>query len=417
MTTSSDPPRVPARRADLRTGGATPERRLWERWLWAWHALFYGLLIWIGACLWLMDRDSGGDPWMAGGGLAAVGAWYGALVVAWPRHRQRPWHRALYLAGALAMWSVLVRHDQLFFVLAWAIAAQTFVLLPLGWAIAGVAAITALVWRQGGVDHFFGLEMLTWFLSLSVVGLVTAWQKAMVRHSEERQGLLEELAAARDELAAAEREAGRLGERQRLAREIHDTVAQEFTSIVLHLEAAEAALADLGVARKHLDQARRTARHGLAEARRLVQALRPELLDGRSLAEALERLARRWSEETGVAAALELDGDGDGRRLPRELEATLLRAAQEALANVRKHAAAERVTLTYSRIGDLAVLDVQDDGRGFAPADADAAGPGGGFGLIAMRERAEKLGGRLLVESAPGEGTTVVVELPVGDAT
>lgn len=389
----------------------TPERRLWDQWLAAWHVLYYGILVWIGWCLRMPGALSGDGRSWADLGLAALGVWYGGMVLWRPGRRgarSENLHRGLYLAVALALFAALYRVHEIFLAVGWALAAQCFLFLPLAWAAVGALAVTAAAWWLTGVG--VGLEMLSWLLSLAVPGLVAAWQKAMVRRSEERQALVETLAATRGELAAAERQAGILEERQRLAREIHDTVAQEFTSIVLNLEAAEGAANGAGGALgKHLGEARGAARRGLNEARRLVAALRPELLDGRSLGEALERLAERWSEESGVTARLQLAEEP--ATLSREVEATVLRAAQEALANVRKHAAACEVTVTFSRIGDLVVLDVQDDGRGFVPEEA-RPGRGEHFGLLGMRERAEQLGGRLLVESAPGEGTTVVLELP-----
>jgi len=212
-------------------------------------------------------------------------------------------------------------------------------------------------------------------------------------------------------LIAEARHSGVIEERRRLAREIHDTLIQGFASIVMNLEAAEGSLED-DQAHRHLDEARNTAREGLAEARRIVWALRPEALEGAPLSEALERLAARWSETSGIACGVRITGTL--LPLPAEAEVTLLRAAQEALTNVRKHARASRAVLTLSYMDDRVALDVLDDGAGFEPEGASTAGgPSGGFGLPAMRERVEQSGGRLVVESEPGRGTTLVVELPV----
>lgn len=210
-----------------------------------------------------------------------------------------------------------------------------------------------------------------------------------------------------------------LRERQRMAREIHDTLAQGFTSIVMHVEAAGGALAkDADKVRLHLEQIGRTSRESLAEARRLVWALHPEQLDKASLPKALQDLIERWSEENGVEASVQITGAP--RSLAPAVEATMLRSAQEALVNVRKHARASRVALTLSYMTDVVVLDVRDDGVGFNP-EADrksrqlgrSAGEMGGFGLRGMHERAERVGGKVLVDSAPGEGTTLAVELPL----
>lgn len=387
---------------------------LWTRWLWVWHLAFYvNLVSWVG-CLWLADQPPGGRLVAAMAALAAtLGVSYGFLVVARPRRRDDARLMTLYLLLAVSTWAGM---DHLLpgpgLLLGFVIAAQPFVLVPAWPAAAQALAISAVVCLRSGFEPL-GVVTMCWFFALGLVGLTGAWQRAMTRQSAERQRLLDTLGSTRDELASAEREAGVLAERQRLAREIHDTVAQEFISVVVHLEAAEAALGDAADgARRHLVQARRTARHGLAEARRLVAALRPELLDGRPLADALSRLARRFEEAAGTPARLTLVDVPAS--LPKDLEVTMLRAAQEALANVRKHARAGAVSLTLATIGDRLVLDVQDDGRGFdSDAAQDAAG-GGGFGLLAMRERVAQLGGRLVVESAAGEGTTVVVELPIG---
>lgn len=218
-----------------------------------------------------------------------------------------------------------------------------------------------------------------------------------------------------EEARRAGRQAGVLRERQRMAHEIHDTLAQGFISIVTNLEAAEGTLPpDLGQSRHYLDQARLTARESLTEARRLVWALRPEPLESASLPEALERLVERWSGESGIAASVTVTGRP--RPLSPEIEATLFRTAQEALANVRKHAGASRVALTLSYMGNCVALDARDDGMGFDPlrtATEVRERTSGGFGLKGMRERLEQAGGSFSVESAPGEGTTLAVELPM----
>jgi signal transduction histidine kinase len=191
-------------------------------------------------------------------------------------------------------------------------------------------------------------------------------------------------------------------------------LAQGFTSIVMHLEAAEQSLPGKPEqVHRHLDQARCAARVSLGQARQVVWALRPDILEKGSLAAALERATKRWAEGGTVKASIATTGTA--LPLPPDVEVTLLRAGQEALANVRKHAQADHVAVTLSYMGDMVVLDVQDDGQGFDPAQTSAPSTvqaTGGFGLTAMRERIEHLGGKLLVESSCGEGTTLVVEIP-----
>jgi signal transduction histidine kinase len=220
-----------------------------------------------------------------------------------------------------------------------------------------------------------------------------------------------------EEARRAGREAGLLDERQRLAREIHDTLAQGFTGIVTNLKAAQMSRSQApsdATSARYLEDAERIAHESLAETRRLVWALRPESLDRRSLSESLHRLAEKWSEDTSAQACAVTTGTP--RPLLPETEVALIRAAQEALTNVRKHARASRVNITLSYMDERVALDVLDDGVGFdltwLTSSLEPHGTGG-FGLKAMRERIEQLGGTLVVESAPGEGTALAVELPV----
>ena len=210
-------------------------------------------------------------------------------------------------------------------------------------------------------------------------------------------------------------EAGVSSERQRLARDIHDTLAQAFTTIVMKLEAAEARMpSDLNAVQRYLDQARNIARESLVEARRYMWALKPEVLDRSSLPEALVRLAERWSQESGVVASVTVSGTPHS--LPPETKVTLLRVAQEALTNCRKHARARQVSMTVSYMNNLVTLNVQDDGMGFDPARLrphSREQDDSGFGLTGMRERVEQLRGALMVESTPGEGCTLMAAVPV----
>jgi signal transduction histidine kinase len=227
------------------------------------------------------------------------------------------------------------------------------------------------------------------------------------------------LALSNLRLAARAAERGRvtgvLAERQRLAHEIHDTLAQGFTSIVTQLEAADQVLATApDVAREHLDRARRTARDNLTEARRTVEALRPQPLERAALSEALRDVVDRWRAGHGEPIAVSITVDGQPSTAPPDTDAALLRVAQEALTNVARHAGATRVDLTLSYLDDLVLLDIADDGVGFA-ADAVTGGSveAGGYGLLAMRERMLGVGGDLVVESAPGDGTTVAARIPL----
>ena len=225
------------------------------------------------------------------------------------------------------------------------------------------------------------------------------------------------LALSNLRLAARAAERGRvtgvLAERQRLAHEIHDTLAQGFTSIVTQLEAADQVLTTApDVAHGHLDRARRTARESLSEARRTVEALRPAQLERAALPEALRDVVERWRAGQDDEIDVNVAVDGQPSAGERDTDAALLRVAQEALTNVARHARASRVDLTLSYLDDLVLLDIQDDGIGF-PVDARSGGTVemGGYGLLAMRERMLGVGGELVVESAPGDGTTVAARV------
>ncbi len=202
-----------------------------------------------------------------------------------------------------------------------------------------------------------------------------------------------------------------LEERARLAREIHDTLAQGFVGISSQLDAVAMCMPEeAGPARKYLDIARRMARHSLTEARRSVMDLRASVLEGQDLPAALQSGARVWAAGSGVE--VEVDVSGSRGELPQEIEQHLLRIAQEAVANTLKHAGATRIWMKLHLETNKLHLCMRDNGRGFDQEGAFASF-GGHFGLIGMRERAERLGGELRLSSHPGEGTEVEVSVPL----
>jgi signal transduction histidine kinase len=190
-----------------------------------------------------------------------------------------------------------------------------------------------------------------------------------------------------------------------MAREIHDTLAQGFTSVVMQAQAATAALdrGETAAVRDRLGVVEATARENLAEARALVAAFAPLPLQDATLAEALRRLGDRFGAETGVAVRVEV-APGDG--LAPASDVVLLRAAQEALANVRRHAGARSVVVRLARDAGAAELEVTDDGRGLPAGRAE------GFGLSGMRERVASVGGTLDVGPGRAGGTTLRVRVP-----
>ncbi|GEL18521.1 sensor histidine kinase [Pseudonocardia asaccharolytica] len=364
--------------------------------------------------------------WAVTGALvAATLAWTLLLAVLPPVRADEPRLGAVYMVGMLALTAALTWLSPLFAFLVLAVYGHAFRFLRGHWRFAAVAvaAAVAAYSQMGGrlaepsPGWWAGLAALvvanmlvaggfSWFFALS--DQQTERRKQMIAELEETNArlaaALEENAGLHAQLLAQAREAGVHDERQRMAREIHDTLAQGLTGIVTQLEAAMAA-GDDELRDRHVGLARGLARESLREARRSVEALRPEPLEAAQLPDALADLAHRWSEISGVA--VRLDTTGVARALLPELEVTLFRVAQEALANVAKHAEATTVGLTLSYMDEVVVLDVRDDGIGFAPGERR-----GGFGLTAMEQRVRRVSGSCSIESAPGEGTALSVSVP-----
>ena len=274
----------------------------------------------------------------------------------------------------------------------------------------GAVAVTQAGAQSGGLPPA-DLGQAGLFVALLVVngGLASIFLKFAVEYEEQMRELsrlnadLERAMAENEELHAElvgrAREDGVAQERQRLAREIHDTIAQSLAGVVTQLEAA--------VGGERQERALELAREALREARRSVLDLGPRALEEADLPAALETLVRQRQPEDGVRA--EVTVTGDVVPLHPEVEATVLRVSQESLANVAKHARASRVGVTLSYADDEVVLDVRDDGIGFDPGAPTAESS---FGLRGMRQRAERLAGELTLESSPGDGTAVSLRLP-----
>lgn len=268
--------------------------------------------------------------------------------------------------------------------------------------LGGLAALTVVNSLVGGGFTYFGY--LTNQQSERRRRMIAELNEANRRLAE----TLAENAALQARLMEQARESGVLDERARLAREIHDTIAQGLIGIITQLEAAGDG--DPEQRRRHIDMARAMARESLAEARRSVQALAPGALANARLPEAVGGMARAWAETTGVA--VHLDTTGDARALVPEIEVALFRVAQEALTNVGKHARARHVWLTLTYMEDVVALDVRDDGTGFDPAALPGPASGGGYGLATMAQRVRRVSGTFTIESAPGEGTAICATVP-----
>ncbi|MEO3867615.1 sensor histidine kinase [Nonomuraea sp. B12E4] len=343
--------------------------------------------------------------------LVLLCGWYGATG-ARALHRDHSRLGVVYLAGAVPLSAALFAVAPSGALMSFMLYPHIWALLPLRRAIgATVASVLSMAVVMVVRGDAYGQDLPS-VMVVAAVALLAAlvlglWITRIIEQSRQRARLVEELAATRAELAEVSREAGALAERERLAREIHDTLAQGFTSVLLLLEAAKAGTCERDqAARGHLDQARRTAMDNLAEARALVAALPPPQLRGASLPDALGGLIERFEAETALDAAFTVTGTP--RRLTPNEEVVLLRVTQEALANVRKHASgAGRLegVLAYGTEG--VTLRISDDGQGFDPGDA-----GTGFGIGGMRDRVTEVGGILTFGPARPAGTLVQVELP-----
>ncbi len=334
-----------------------------------------------------------------------------------------------WLSGLLLVWFVLTLLAPEAAYLVFPLFFVELHLLRARWAIPVVAlSVAAAIWA---LSRTIGLTAGTVIGPLIGAGVAIALglaYRAMYREAVDRQRLIDELVSTRTELAVREREAGVAGERQRLAREIHDTVAQGLSSIRMLLHAAERDMlaVDLRLdetpksaharALTNMRLARDTASDGLAEARRFVRELTPPALEEQSIVGALSRLATVTSEQNSGArpplrVSLQLSGSAVPLSMP--IETTLLRVAQGSLANVVNHAAARSARLTLSFMDDTVALDIVDDGRGFEVGAQSRTSGLESFGLRAMSERIAALGGTVTVESVPGSGTAVAVTIPL----
>jgi signal transduction histidine kinase len=380
---------------------------------------------------WSSERSGFGTPTRFHHGLfvvAIAAAWSIGMTMRSPRFGLAG--KATALAGHCALTAVLVGVNPWFAVFAF-VGYPLSVTLESPWPCRFGVIATAMIsaagqasgWPIGGGPPLW-LYLLIAGLNCTIALTVVAIVMRTERQNDERGRIIEELNETNERLSAAlaenaglhaqlveqAREAGVLDERQRLAGEIHDTLAQGLAGIVTQLEAAEQGRHLPEVWQRHVTQARELARGSLAQARRSVRALRPEQLERAELPQALELMLRSWSESCGVRARFETSGTV--RPVPDPVAAALFRVAQEALTNVAKHAAASKVALTLTFLDDMVLLDVRDDGAGWS-----GDGRVGGYGLSGMRERMDRVGGTLEVETEPGEGTALCAAVRLGTGT
>ena len=352
-------------------------------------------------------------------GLVAVSALWVLFGQTLPIRRRtlRPVSAGIYFVGLLALCVTLMTYSDIFLVFTIAGFFHAYLLRPWPLGVLGVLATSVAlngsamrVWANPTPDMLaeFILIVTVQTAAIGVGILLTARSEPEERKREELverlEAALHENAGLHAQLVAQARESGAQDERQRLAGEIHDTLAQGLAGIITQLQAAERSASVQGEPEEHVARALRLARSSLTEARRSVQALAPQELGRAHLPDALRALTEQWSQDQGISAQVEVTGVREP--LSPAIEVSLFRVAQESLTNVAKHAEASRVGVTLSYAGTEVLLDVRDDGRGFAQ------GVGTGFGLTSMRQRIRGVGGHVEVQSAPGEGTSVSARVP-----
>lgn len=414
------------------------------------HTGFAALLV-VGVVRLMAPGPRGSFPLMWAGLALVLAAVYLTGTVLEHRHaagrvRFNPRRYGLqWLVAVTALWGLLLVGSADFAWLAFPLFFLHLHLLPRRAALLTIALMTTAViasqWFASGdpVPHAAAVVGPLFGAAFAVItGLAYV---ALYREAENQRRAADELRRTRQELAASQHEAGVLAERERLAREIHDTLAQGLSSIVLLARAAEQSLAhgDPVTAASRVALMQQTAADNLAEARSFVRGLSSPQLHDTTLVEALRRLCEeteRSAAAGGAALRCRLEVDGEPAELPQPHQVALLRAAQASLANVREHASAGNAVVTLTFLGTEVTMDIYDDGVGFDPdlaAGAGAAGAGStgteaaraghdggadgsGFGLRSLRERVEALSGSLELETAPGDGTVVVIRLPLDHA-
>lgn len=353
-------------------------------------------------------------------GLATVAlAWvYTMFTRAGPRLESQLWVR-VYFTGLILLSAIMMLYNGVFFVFVITGFFHSYLLKPAPVGFLGVMATSLVVnsmvvWPDPTPEGLwiYGIVVVVQTLAIGfgIIGgeKITELSEARRQAVQELEKALAENEGLQTQLMVQAREAGISDERQRLAREIHDTIAQGLVGVITQLEAADNVIEDRPALERHIDNALRIARDSLDEARRVVRAERPRPLEGNSLPEAIEDVVERWRLDN--PAQMSWSVVGEPVPLHPEIEVTLLRVVQESLANVARHSGAGRVGVTLSYIGDMVTIDVRDDGKGFETNEGQELG----FGLRAMQVRVAELAGALQIESEPGRGSAISATIPAG---
>lgn len=380
---------------------------------WAVHALVY-LLVMLVTGLALAPPTTA-RSWLMVALLVVFTAVYSIGARRTLRHRAGPdgsWSALAYLAPSIAVWACTFALGPETVWVAFGLDFAVLYALPFVGGLIVLVLVTAVgvlgytAWSSDPMPGEVAGPVIGALVALAVVVTVRALQREVDR----RTRLARQLATARDTIAEQTRAATTAAERDRIARELHDTVAQSNLSIHLLLDAADVALdrQDTQEARGLVQEARAAAARTGMQTRRFVDAADPEVPSGAALRDELQRLVADAGRvgRTQITLRDEIM-DGELEALPRSTARAVLRLVESLLANTVQHAEASRTMVTLEVHGDEVMLDVVDDGRGFIPEQV------AGFGLRSARARAASAGGTLLIESAPGSGTAVQVVMPL----
>ena len=382
----------------------TMDGDVWVKSIVGWHIGFWLLILLLGIRVMTLYDVAISRRWTGFAMVAVVIVAYAALV------QRRTWRRGLsgllYLSIIVPAAGVLCWVDTSLTMFLFIAYAQTWIFserLSVG-ALFGtlltVSCTTGMLIRYGWGPDSIRQIVPQMLVSLLFSFLMGWWMSRIIIQSQERGELLDEIEAARAELSEAHRAQGAMAERERIARDIHDTLAQGFTSIIM---LAQAATAESATVSPRLTMIEEVARENLAEARALVAAFAPAHLADGTLGDALCRIGANTAQQSGLTVEVIAGHPG----LSRPQEVVVLRAVQEGLANVARHAKARRVVVRLEEDLDSgsaggARCTIEDDGSGFAPASATS-----GYGLSGMRARTEEVGGTFALTSSPGAGTRI----------
>lgn len=369
--------------------------------------LGFAVLMVASAVRYVMRHSPADNLWTVALAIAVCALYAVTAVLV---HRQHPDQRKQqlwipWMVALLAAWAALVVIAPSF---AWCSFAIFFLTRTAfrGWAgyVAGGATAAATAVGLFRMSDWTDIAMLLG--PLAAGALLTLIYDKIERDAALQRRLFDDVTQAQEQLATKQREAGIATERERVSREIHDTVTQGLASSLLLLEAAQRAW-PAETAHQDVRKATDLLRRNLADTRSLVHELSAPGLETGPLPEALEHAARQYVETVSIRVT------GEVRPLPSEVRHALLRVTQSAVANIKLHAHAEHASVTLGYLPDAVTLDVFDDGRGFDPVAVPPPSANGGYGLRAMRQRVEQLGGELSVESSPGEGTIIAAQFPL----